>query len=240
MDDVQLPVEGLSDPPGVVRTPNVDDLPDGYRYGVTRYADLILREAFPERYRDLREVLGEYRIDIDELTRGGGSRATQTIRFDSLLEQRGWGKRNITISKRIDDVQIHSTRGHEIDMFAPGAESSDYPGVAIEMEWNNKDPFFDRDLINFAALHREGALAVGIIITRGPELQKHIGPVIKTGSAAGSKKYGTSTTHWDKLIPRINLGGGGECPLLVIGIEPARIVGFEVIAEAFGARQTLW
>jgi hypothetical protein len=24
-------------------TPGVDDLPDGYRYGVTRYADLILR-----------------------------------------------------------------------------------------------------------------------------------------------------------------------------------------------------
>ena len=24
------------------------------------------------------------------------------------------------------------------------------------MEWNNKDPFFDRDLINFQALHHEG------------------------------------------------------------------------------------
>src|SRR6476620_1236794 len=100
--------EGLPDPAGIVNQPTVGDLPPGYRYGVTRYADLILREAFPERYRDLREVHTEYRIDIDERTRGGGSRATQTLRFDGLLGQRGWGKRNITIAKLIDDRLIHS------------------------------------------------------------------------------------------------------------------------------------
>jgi Restriction endonuclease BglII len=227
-----IPAEGLPEPAGMVGEPSVDDLPTGYRYGVTRYSDLILREAFPERYRDLLAVLSEFRIDIDELTRGGGGRASQTIRFDSLLHQRGWGKRNIRIAKLIHDRMIHSTRGHEIDMFAPGSANEDYPGVAVELEWNNKDPFFDRDLINFAALHREGALAVGIIVTRGPTLQNYIGPVIK--------KYGTSTTHWDKIIPRINLGGGGECPLFVVGIEPERIYGFDVVAAAYEAHQTLY
>lgn len=224
----------------MVGPPTVVDLPPGYRYGVTRYADLILREALPARYGDLLAVLSTFRIHIDELTRGGGSRATQTIRFDALLHARGWGKRNITITKLIDDRMIHSTRGHEIDMFAPGSPTEPYPGVAVEMEWNNKDPFFDRDLINFAALHREGALAIGIIITRGPTLQRYIGPVITTGPNTGSKKYGTSTTHWDKIIPRINLGGGSECPLFVVGIEPERVDGFDVIVDAYKARQTLW
>ncbi len=240
MADENVPAEGLPEPAGMVGEPNVDDLPGGYRYGVTRYADLILREAFPERFRDLHEVLTEFRIDVDELTRGGGSRATQTIRFDSLLRARGWGKRNITIAKLIDDRMIHSTRGHEIDMFGAGSEDEAYPGIAIEMEWNNKDPFFDRDLINFAALHREGALAVGVIVTRGPSLQKYIGSVIKTGSRVGSKKYGTSSTHWDKIIPRVNLGGGGECPLIVVGIEPPRVDGFDVIEAAYDAREMLW
>lgn len=239
-DDEQIPVEGLPDLAGMVSQPSVDDLPEGYRYGVTRYADIILREAFPNRYHDLEAVLTEFRIDLDELTRGGGSRATHTSRFDSLLQDRGWGKRNITISKMIDERMIHSTRGHEIDMFAPGSADDDYPGVAVEMEWNNKDPFFDRDLLNFAALHREGALAVGVIVTRGPTLQRYIGPVIKTGRNAGSKKYGTSTTHWDKIIPRINLGGGGECPIIVVGIEPPRINGFEIIEEAFNDHEILW
>lgn len=240
MDEGGVPAEGLPEPAGMVGPPNVDDLPPGYRYGVTRYADLILREALPERYADVLAVLSGFRIGIDELTRGGGSRATQTIRFDAMLHERGWGKRTITIAKLIDDVMIHSTRGHEIDMFGPGSADDPYPGVAVEMEWNNKDPFFDRDLINFAALHREGALAVGVIVTRGPTLQRYISPVITTGPNTTSKKYGTSTTHWDKIIPRINLGGGGECPLLVVGIEPERIDGFERVVAAYNARRTLW
>ncbi len=241
MDESNLiDADGLPDPAGMVGQPNVKGLPVGYRYGVTRYADLILREAFPQRWSDLLASLDEFRIDVDELTRGGGSRATQTIRFDGLLERRGWGKRTITIAKLIDERMIHATRGHEIDMFAPGSDRDDYPGIAVEMEWNNKDPFFDRDLINFAALHREGALAVGVIVTRGPELQGVIGPVIKTGKSTASKKYGTSTTHWDKLVPRINLGGGGECPLLVVGIEPGRVIGFDLIEAAWRAGEMLW
>ena len=117
------------------------------------------------------------------------------------------------------------TRGHEIDMFGKGTLDHPLPGVAVEMEWNNKDPFYDRDLINFQALHHEGAIAVGVIVTRGPALQDLIGPTIR--SKDGGFKYGQSTTHWDKLIPKINLGGGGECPLLLVGIEPHRIDGHQ-------------
>jgi hypothetical protein len=234
------PSDGLPELAGMVGPPSVEDLPRGYRYGVTRYADLILREALPERYGDLLAVLSKYRIDVDELIRGGGNRASQTTRFDALLHERGWGRRNITITKLIDERMIHSTRGHEIDMFGSGSRDDIYPGVAVEMEWNNKDPFFDRDLINFSALHREGALAVGIIVTRGPTLQRYAGPVIITGPKSKSKKYGASTTHWDKIIPRINLGGGGECPLFVVGIEPERIDGFDIVVDAYKARQTLW
>lgn len=223
----------------MVGEPTVEGLPEGYRYGVTRYADIILREAFPQRFIELVAVLEDYRIDASELLRGGGSRATHTRRFDEMLQTLGWGKRNITISKLIDERMIHSARGHEIDMFAVGDEDEPYPGIAVEMEWNNKDPFFDRDLINFAALHREGALAVGVIVTRGPNLQRYIGPTITTSQTTTSKKYGSSTTHWDKLIPRINLGGGGECPLLVIGIEPDRVMAFEPIVAAFDAGVTL-
>ncbi len=53
MDERNVLADGLPDPPGMVGDPNVGDLPPGYRYGVTRYADLILREAFSRRYADL-------------------------------------------------------------------------------------------------------------------------------------------------------------------------------------------
>ena len=226
---------------GQVRPPTIEGLPSGYRYGVTRYADVILQEAFRGRFDDLQVALEDFRPTLDELRVGGGGRTVFVRRFDESLgnmidesdsgpEQEDrtiWGKQNITIEKSIgfdgETEPVSKVRGHEIDMFGKGSLARPFPGVAVEMEWNNKDPFFDRDLINFQALHHEGAIAVGVIVTRGPDLQNLISGVIR--SKDGGFKYGSSSTHWEKLVPRVNLGGGGECPLLLIGIEPERIDG---------------
>jgi hypothetical protein len=230
---------GLPDLAGTVSALSVR-LPGGYHYGVTRYADVILRQAFPTLFDDLTRVLAGYSIDASEILSGGGARATQTARFDSSLEAKGWGKKNIVIEKRLDGEVIHQTKGHEIDMFAPGSPTRKYPGVALEVEWNNKDPFFDRDLLNFQALHREGAIAIGIIVTRGPELQTVISNTVYSSATAATSKYGQSTTHWDKLVPRVNLGGGGECPLLLIGIETDRVTNFHQILAAYETHGRIW
>ena len=220
---------------GQVRKITVEGFPEGYYYRATRYADVILKEAFPNRFNDLVSALTGFKPKLDELRSGGGGRTVFVKRFDESLAnqleagQTVWGKQNITIEKGIGfdgTVEpVSKVRGHEIDMFGFGSLEQPLPGVAVEMEWNNKDPFFDRDLINFQALHHEGAIAVGVIVTRSADLQRLISTVIR--SQAGSFKYGTSTTHWDKLVPRVNLGGGGECPLLLIGIRPERIEGIE-------------
>ena len=86
--------------------------------------------------------------------------------------------------------------------------------VALEVEWNNKDPFFDRDLNNFRLLFDLRAIDVGIIVTRGSELQA----IFKSLGKGAS--YGSSTTHRDKLLPRIEGGGGGGCPVLTFAITP--------------------
>lgn len=208
---------------GVISPPTVTDLPDGYTYGVTRYADLILRDGLPDAWAALVDTLTNFRIDLRELQTGGGGRTLHVERFDDTLNDHGWDKRNISIANSIDGQQVYEVRGHEIDMFTLGP-NDEYPGVAVEMEWNNKDPFFDRDLVNFQALHREGVLAAGVIVTRGDRLQSLIKDAIlyKDGTRYISK-YGESSTHWRKLVPRVSLGGGGECPLLLIGIEPERL-----------------
>jgi hypothetical protein len=200
--------------------------PSGYKIGVTRYADVILENGFPQRFRELTQNLEQFTIDVSEVETGGGSRASHTRRFDEGLARFGWGKKNIVIEKYIDGRRVQEVRGHEIDMFADGSIESPYPGVAVEMEWNNKDPFFDRDLVNFQALHSEGAIGVGVIVTRGPNLQELLGRTIKTNAASGPK-YGQSSTHWNKLVPRVALGGGGQCPLILIGIETPRLIGHE-------------
>jgi len=90
--------------------------------------------------------------------------------------------------------------------------------VALEIEWNNKDPFFDRDLNNFRLLFELRAISVGIIITRCDELQGIFNNLNRGTS------YGNSTTHISKLLPRIKGGGGGGCPILVFGIKRSLFV----------------
>jgi hypothetical protein len=65
---------------------------------------------------------------------------------------------------------------------------------------------------------------VGVIITRCDELQVLFEELGWVQDKLGrwqrlAQKYGSSTTHWGKLIPRVESGGGGACPLLLIGIR---------------------
>jgi len=57
------------------------------------------------------------------------------------------------------------------------------------------------------------AVDVGVIITRCSELQQVFNRLGKGAS------YGASTTHMDKLTPRLDGGGGGGCPVAVFGIR---------------------
>lgn len=243
--------EGAGDivePANRVLPPTISGLPEGYVYGVTRYADVILQGILPDRLTELIHSLEIFAPTLDELRAGGGGRTVFVARFDqSLADQVDsetgssvWGKKNLVVYRGAafagDPHRLVTTRGHEVDMFGVASlePGKGLPGVAVEMEWNNKDPFYDRDLISFDALHREGAIAVGVIVTRGPGLQDVIGSSIL--AADGSLKFGTSTTHWNKLIPRVNLGGGGECPLLLVGIEAEKVLGIELAYQAKALR----
>ncbi len=86
------------------------------------------------------------------------------------------------------------------------------------MEWNNKDPFFDRDLNNFRLLFDLRAIQVGIIVTRAWELQEIFKRLGKGPS------YGKATTHHEKLWPKVEGGGGGGCPVLTFAIKPVLFV----------------
>ena len=110
---------------------------------------------------------------------------------------------------RVDAVEFPSPT-HKVDCFKNR--------VAVEIEWNNKDPFFDRDLNNFRLLFDLRAASVGVIITRSDELQAIFAALGRATS------FGEATTHMSKLLPRVLGGGGGGCPLLVLGIGKALYV----------------
>jgi hypothetical protein len=122
---------------------------------------------------------------------------------------RQWDEKKFATKIRVDAEEWDSPT-HKVDCFKGR--------VGLEIEWNNKDPFYDRDLNNFRLLFDLRVIEVGEIVTRASNLQaifKSLGP--KVGN-----KYGASA-HMEKLLPRIE-GGGGGCPILALGITSAKYV----------------
>ena len=130
------------------------------------HARAILTNDFPEPLGELCEALSEIKIADVELIQGGGGQAKSTQRLGRALARCNWRKSNIEIKKTIDGKE-REARTHEIDHVRRIENGT----IALEIEWNNKDPFFDRDLETFSRLHSEGAISVGVVITRGASLQ---------------------------------------------------------------------
>ena len=131
-------------------------------------------KGFSAALTDIEDVLLNAAIPIAEIIGSGGGEAKGTQRLRRALNDLGWRKENFEIKKIINGVEKESI-SHEVDHVK--AFAGDFKGnksVALEIEWNNKDPFFDRDLENFKRLHAEGAISVGIIVTRGASLQEQM------------------------------------------------------------------
>src|SRR5262249_12078129 len=118
-------------------------------------------------------------IPIEEIIGSGGGETKGTQRLRNGLTAKNWVKETFTITKSINGEERESV-SHKVDHVRTFLQSSGYNHrIALEIEWNNKDPFFDRDLENFKRLHAEGGISVGIIITRGTSLQDDMRGLVK-------------------------------------------------------------
>ena len=147
----------------------------GFDVQTVNHAQAVLTEDFPELLGELCGILLTFQIADVELIRGGGGEANSTQRLRRSLTEREWIKRNIVIRKTVDNIE-RAAISHEIDH----VRRTDNGAIALEVEWNNKDPFFDRDLENFQRLHSEGAISLGIIVTRGASLQSGMVQIVTT------------------------------------------------------------
>lgn len=181
-----------------------DFVRDHYELHEWRHASAILKYDFSAEWNNICEVLTDFRLNRSWVAVGGGRKSKVSESIDTALYARGWIEKQFKTEIVVDGTRSESPT-HQIDCFKNR--------VALEIEWNNKDPFFDRDLNNFRLLFELRAVSVGVIVTRCDELQK-VFDQLGRGSS-----YGSSTTHMSKLLPRINGGGGGGCPILVFGIR---------------------
>jgi len=174
-----------------------------------KHACTILKGDFPNEWDDIISVLTNFRLNKSWIVKPGGRKSKVSSYIDGFLYKRGWIEKEFATKVVVDDKTM-DTPTHKVDCFKNR--------IALEIEWNNKDPFYDRDLNNFRLLFDLRAISIGIIITRCDELQDIFNDIGRAQS------YGASTTHMSKLLPRIEGGSGAGCPIIVFGISKSLYV----------------
>ncbi len=182
------------------------DIRDHYEIHEWRHAIALLHTEFNDEFQEIMEVLRTFRLKREYISVPGGRKSKVSEFIDGALYAKGWKEKSFDTRVKIDDIEYESPT-HSVNCFKNR--------IALEIEWNNKDPFFDRDLSNFRLLFDLRVVSVGVIITRCDELQKLFKKLGRGPS------YGASTTHMSKLLFRIEGGSGGGCPILVFGIRPS-------------------
>ena len=168
------------------------------------HAASILHMDFREEWNDLVGMLSNFVLRKSDIVTPGGRKSPISLGIDRYFYDRHWMEHNFKIQVSADDRTTLAPT-HQVDYFRNR--------VAIETEWNNKDPFYDRDLTTFRLLFELNVLSIGIIVTRATELQDIFDELGR------GKSYGNSTTHMGKLVPKLNNRASGGCPVLAFGIK---------------------
>jgi hypothetical protein len=168
------------------------------------HATAILQRDFPAEWSDLIEMLEKFRLCRSHILEPGGRKSPISTSINGFFYKKGWAEHNFQIEVKADGKTTLAPT-HHVDYFRNR--------IAVETEWNNKDPFFDRDLTTFRLLFELNVLSVGIVITRASELQEIFDQLGR------GKSFGPSTTHMGKLKPKLDNRASGGCPILAFGIK---------------------
>jgi CRISPR-associated protein Csd2 len=186
-----------------------------------KHAATILAVDYPEEFNELCQALRVFRFTDAEVVAAGGNESAIPKTFSRLLRPKGWEETSLKAKWMIDEAEVTADT-HKID-YVKGR-------IAFDVEWNSKDQTFDRDLSAFRAFFDFGRISVAVLLTRDTSTMvpylKSLG-TFKDKSGKPRKvidKYGGeggSTTHMSQLLPRLDAGRAGGCPVLALGITPS-------------------
>lgn len=206
----------------------------GFDVLTRNHAEAILAVDFPGETAELVDALSGFRIPPDEVVGSGGGEARSTQRLRRGLAQAGWRKHRFETALTVDG-RVKEAITHEIDHVRYGARGT----LALEIEWNNKDPFFDRDLENFQRLHAQSVISLGIIVTRGAALNAGMAGLVAgflrergVADAEALMQFGMKrrTDRQVQAVERLVAGGA----------EFAEAFARTFIADKFGQATTHW
>lgn len=206
----------------------------GFDVLTRNHAEAILAHDFPDQLNQLVEALAGYRIAMAELIGGGGGESGQTQRLRHELSDLNWRKHKFSVEVVVDG-RPQTGISHEVDH----VRFSDAGTLALEIEWNNKDPFFDRDLENFQRLHALSAISLGIIVTRGRSMQEALLSRITDWLVQNDLKS-------EDDLDRLGIGARTTAQRRTVAQQVARGTPFpeafarKFVADKFGQATTHW
>ncbi|MDJ0637353.1 MAG: BglII/BstYI family type II restriction endonuclease [Paracoccaceae bacterium] len=207
---------------------------EGFDVLTRNHAEAILAHDFPTELDLLARVLLEFRITVEEVVTGGGGEAGLTQRLRHELSDINWRKHNFSVETVVDG-RARAGISHEVDH----VKFAEAGALALEIEWNNKDPFFDRDLENFQRLHALSAISVGVIVTRGTSLQQCFLERITSWMKAHELRS-------EDDLDRLGIGARTAAQRKSVADQVARGVPFadafsrKFVADKFGQATTHW
>lgn len=203
------------------------ELFDKYEFYNYNHALEILTEAYPTEWNDFATFLKSFSIRLSELEESGGNESIVPKKLKDNLYPRRWRSVRISGDLHIQFFEkVPDQRRYETDPYKEEVVSGFLDGrnidflknrVALICEWNSKDSIFDRDLQAVRAFYDANIISAAILITRGRDFNEALeGKTYSTGEQV--RKYGSSSTWIDKLIPRLDSRQNGGCPVLAVGI----------------------
>lgn len=188
------------------------DIKELYEIHDFKHASTILASDFPAEFEEICIALRSFRFSMEDILASGGNESQIPKLFSDILRPMGWNEKKLEAKLEVFEIK---GRSRELkSSISHGSHLVDYlkQRVAFDLEWNSKDQTFDRDLYAFRAFFEYNAISVGVLVTRSNELD----PLFRKLEI--NHKYGASTTHMGKLLPRLEAGRNGGCPVLVFGI----------------------
>lgn len=220
------------------------DILTRYEFAETRNAAMLLQAVEPGAFQDLVDVLSDYWLYFDALTTPGRSKSVTAKDLDEAFRRRGWREAQynqvLTTSLTVfrwagsDTPERTETITYPPNQYGGHKVDNVLGRAALDVEWNPKDGNLDRDLGNYVSLYEAGVIDAGVIVTRiEGDLRVLVRDLIAKAQAVdvpeeytawhrrmsniASDPLGTSTTsHFGKLVPRIERGDGRGCPILAI------------------------
>lgn len=200
----------------------------------TSSAAAVLRSVCPNEWRDITEVLDQFRLNPSSWLKRGGNRGDIARQIDGMFASRGWKETRVDL---VTQGLLLTKNGDEVGRLEPvhqeGYLVDNFKGrVALDVEWNAKDGNLDRDLAAYRAWHEAGVISAAVLITQDRLKLRmlahqiwanHVStlPVSSRPPRLPIDLDTSTTTNLEKAALRVRRGVMGTCPLLVVAATDA-------------------